>query len=113
MSHTPIRFIDPDKDKSRFFSTLRQRVDGYFKENNLSKHYNSTMIVKSIILLSVYILPFISILYFQPSFGISILLWIIMGFGLAGIGMSVMHDANHGAYSSSHKTNKWLGHTLN
>jgi linoleoyl-CoA desaturase len=24
-----------------------------------------------------------------------------------------MHDANHGAYSSSHKVNYWLGHTLN
>jgi linoleoyl-CoA desaturase len=36
-----------------------------------------------------------------------------MGFSLAGIGMSVMHDANHGAYSSSHKANYWLGHSLN
>jgi linoleoyl-CoA desaturase len=36
-----------------------------------------------------------------------------MGLSKAGIGMSVMHDANHGAYSSSTKVNYWLGHTLN
>jgi linoleoyl-CoA desaturase len=36
-----------------------------------------------------------------------------MGFALAGIGMSVMHEANHGAYSSNSKVNKFLGHTLN
>jgi len=113
MTLPQIRFIDKDKDKAKFFSTLRQRVDNYFKEKKLSKHANGKMVLKTIILLSGYILPFISLLVFQPFFGISILLWIIMGLCLAGIGMSVMHDANHGAYSSSHKTNRWLGHTLN
>jgi linoleoyl-CoA desaturase len=113
MSKDPIRFIDKDKDKAKFFSTLRQRVDGYFKENKLSKHYNSAMVVKTVVLLSGYILPFIALLLFKPTFGISVLIWMIMGFSLAGIGMSIMHDANHGAYSSSHKINLWLGHTLN
>lgn len=113
MLHSQIRFIDKDKDKAKFFSTLRQRVDSYFKEKKLSKHANASMVLKTIILLSGYILPFIALLVFQPSFGISLLLWTLMGLCLAGIGMSVMHDANHGAYSSKHKTNKWLGHTLN
>jgi linoleoyl-CoA desaturase len=113
MAIQQIRFIDKDKDKAKFFSTLRQRVDAYFKENNLSKHYNAEMIIKTVILLSAYIIPFLAIIILQPSFGISILLWVVMGLSLAGIGMSVMHDANHGAYSSSSKVNKWLGHSLN
>lgn len=113
MISSQIRFIDKDKDKARFFSTLRQRVDAYFKENKLSKHANKQMVIKTAVLLSGYILPFIALLIFQPSFSVSILLWILMGLCLAGIGMSVMHDANHGAYSQSHKTNRWLGHTLN
>jgi linoleoyl-CoA desaturase len=36
-----------------------------------------------------------------------------MGLGLAGIGMSVMHDANHSAYSSNKRINFLIGHTLN
>lgn len=113
MAFSPIRFIDKDKDKALFFSTLRKRVDGYFKENNISKHYNTTMVVKTIILISAYLLPFIYILGFNPSFKIALILWAIMGFALSGVGMSVMHDANHGAYSTSHKANYWLGHSLN
>jgi linoleoyl-CoA desaturase len=36
-----------------------------------------------------------------------------MGFAGAGIGMSVMHDANHGAYSRKKNVNEWLGYSLN
>jgi len=36
-----------------------------------------------------------------------------MGFGLAGIGLSVMHDANHGAYSKKQWVNSLLGYSLN
>jgi linoleoyl-CoA desaturase len=35
------------------------------------------------------------------------------GFGIAGVGMSVMHDANHGAYSENKLVNKLMGGTLN
>ena len=67
MALQQIRFIDKEKDKAKFFATVRQRVDGYFKENKLSKHYNSTMVIKTIVLLSGYIIPFLSIL-FLPNF---------------------------------------------
>lgn len=113
MKFQPVRFIDPDKSRADFFAVLRKRVDEHFKEKKISKHYNSTMVVKTIVLLSAYILPFIYMLIFKPSFGVSLALWSLIGFALAGVGMSIMHDANHGAYSSSSKTNFWLGHTLN
>lgn len=113
MLFSPIRFVDKDKDKAIFFATLRKRVDSYFKDNKISKHYNSTMVIKTIVMIIGYILPFIYILAFNPSFKIALWLWAFMGFALSGIGMSVMHDANHGAYSSKSKTNYWLGHTLN
>lgn len=113
MSTIQVRFIDKDKDKTVFFATLRKRVDAYFKENNISKHYNAAMVTKTVILLLAYIIPFAALLIYTPSYGVSLALWSVMGFSLAGIGMSVMHDANHGAYSSSHKVNYWLGHTLN
>jgi linoleoyl-CoA desaturase len=113
MNFQPIRFIDSNKDQSLFASTLRKRVDSYFRDNKISRNNNTAMIVKSVVFLSAYIIPFIVILFFNPSNLISIGLWSLMGLSLSGIGMSIMHDANHGAYSSNQKVNYWMGNTLN
>ncbi len=113
MAIQQVRFIDKNKDRNLFFATLRQRVDFYFKENNISKHHNNQMVFKTIVFLTFYIAPFILLLALQPSFWISLIFWAVMGFSKAGIGMSVMHDANHGAYSSNSKVNYWVGNTLN
>lgn len=102
-----------NKNKTKFFETVKSRVDAYFSENKISKHANTEMVIKSIVLLTFYFLPIISLIIFQPSFGISLILWSIMGLATAGIGMSVMHDANHGAYSKNDKVNKIMGTTIN
>lgn len=106
-----IKFVA--KDKNQFFPVLKNRVDAYFETNKISKHANASMVLKTIILLSGYTLPFIVLLWLKPPFGIALLLWLLMGVCLAGIGMSVMHDANHGAYSSNKYVNWAVGHTLN
>ena len=36
-----------------------------------------------------------------------------MGVGMAGIGLSIMHDANHGSYSKNKVVNRLFGITLN
>jgi linoleoyl-CoA desaturase len=38
---------------------------------------------------------------------------IVMSLGLGGIGLSVMHDANHGAYSNKNWVNIVIGYSLN
>lgn len=108
-----IRFIDKDNSRAVFFATLRHRVDLYFKENGISKHGNSKMVVKTVLLLVAYILPFVLLLFFKLPQSVNYMLWLLMGFAIAGVGMSVMHDANHGAYSKSSRVNYWLGLTLN
>jgi linoleoyl-CoA desaturase len=113
MQTTPLRFTGRDTNGAEFFSVLRKRIDAYFQEKNLSKHWNGQMVIKTIVLLSGYLLPFIAILVFQPPVIINLLLWTIMGVSLAGVGMCVMHDANHNAYSANPKVNYLLGHTLN
>jgi len=107
-----VRFVK-QTDKDAFHATLKRRVDNYFKENNLHKHADITMIVKSIVLIGLYVLPFVGILYFVPPFPVTLLLWTVMGLGIAGIGMGIMHDANHGAYSTNPLINRLMGHTLN
>lgn len=106
----PIRFVSPTK--TQFFSTLHARVDAYFKENRRSKNANFTLVFKTILLLGAYLLPLGYMMVYQPGFGLSMFLWAIMGVAMAGVGMSVMHDANHGAYSSMPVVNKLLSGSL-
>src|ERR1043165_312130 len=113
MHTTPIRFTGRNTNGAEFFSVLRKRVDAYFTDRNISKHWNRKMAIKSIILLSGYLLPFFAIIILQPSMAVNLSLWALMGISLAGIGMCVMHDANHNAYSANPKVNYLLGHTLN
>ncbi len=40
-------------------------------------------------------------------------MWIVMGFGMSGIGLSVMHDANHRSYSRNQGVNRFLSYSLN
>jgi len=70
------------------------------------------MVLKTVTLFLIYLGPLALICVYNPSLPVNLLLWALMGFGLAGIGMSVMHDANHGAYSSNETVNRILGHTL-
>jgi len=100
-------------EKSLFFPTLKKRVDAYFKEKNISRNANNRMVIKTVVLLGSYIVPFLLILFLSPPFWISLLLWIVMGMAISGIGMSIMHDANHGAFSRNPVVNKWLGNTIN
>lgn len=97
---------------STFFNTLRQRVDQYFVDSNINKHANATMIWKTIILLTSYIVLFFFLSNESPVY-LNMIIWTIMGVAVAGIGMSVMHDANHGAYSSNPTVNYIVGHSLN
>ncbi|MFB6258101.1 MAG: fatty acid desaturase [Flavobacteriales bacterium] len=113
MSKEHIRFISHDKEKKTFFRTVRKRVNAYFRENGLSPHANGEMIAKTVIMLSIYILPFLSILFLQPPFWASLFLWSLMGIGVAGIGMCIMHDACHGAYSNKNWVNEVMGRSLN
>jgi linoleoyl-CoA desaturase len=106
-----IRFIN--KDKNLFFVTLKKRIDTYFKENNISRHANSTMFIKTITLMVGYLVPFAYLLIATPTFNVALMIWAVMGVCVAGIGMSVMHDANHGAYSDNQTVNAIVGHSLN
>ena len=38
--------------------------------------------------------------------------WAIIGFGKAGVGMAIMHDANHHSYSKNKTINKWMIKTM-
>ncbi|MFZ6010836.1 MAG: fatty acid desaturase family protein [Bacteroidota bacterium] len=106
-----IRFSSARAD---FFSTLNQRVNEYFKSKNISRYANGEMKIKTIFMYTLYFAPYILMLT-----GVVSNLWgmfalcLVMGVGIAGIGLSVMHDANHGGYSNKSWVNNLLGYSLN
>jgi len=102
------------EDQPDFYKVLRKRVSNYFQENNISKHGNFEMKFKSVFMLSLYFLPLILMITGVVSSLLPVMLmWAIMGFGMSGIGLAIMHDANHGSYSKSRKVNNIMGFMLN
>lgn len=94
-----------------FHSVLRKRVDKYFFDNNIPKTGNLNLFLKTIILFSAYFIPyFLLVLGTFEQKSAWLLLAALMGFAMAGIGMAVMHDANHGSYSSKPVFNRLLGY---
>lgn len=106
-----IKFVDPNKGRA-FTTSLRKNVHDYFKDNNISTKGNYKMILKSVVMLSLYLLPFILILTLPVSGWVAILLFSLMGFGMAGIGMNVMHDAAHSSFSKHSWLNKLFSFTM-
>lgn len=102
-----------NSNKTQFLKTLKRRVDQYFEEHQLDKKANTRMIVKSIVLLCLYSLPIVALyVYHLPAWAV-LICFSLSGFGIAGVGMGVMHDANHGAYSHNKLVNRIMGYSLN
>lgn len=100
--------------RADFFSTLNQRVNEYFKSNNISRYANTQMRVKTVFMFALYSIPYALMMSEVITNGWVMLgLCIAMGFGVAGIGLAVMHDANHGAYSNKSWINNSIGYSLN
>lgn len=110
MSNTAPTFAK--QDNLKFFRTLNSRVNSYFKENNIEKTGNWKIHLKTVILFTVFLVPYFLILTLDMPFWVHLLLTIVMGIGMAGIGMNVMHDANHGSYSTKSWVNKFMGGTI-
>ncbi len=94
-----------------FYDTLKKRIDTYFSENNETAPGNSRMIGKTIIMVALYVVPYILMLAGGGAGNLLIFyaLWALMGIGMVGIGCGIMHDSNHGSYSDNKKLNKWMG----
>lgn len=98
----------------QFFQVLHQRVEQHFKTESVSKFGNWKMVVKTVFMFSLYLLPYFLMLFGVMSGGWMVLLgFFMMGLGMSGIGLGVMHDANHGSYSRNKWINQLLSYSLN
>ena len=110
MNSPIVRF--PRKDSAQFFKTLNKRVNSYFQQNNLKKTGNWKLHVKAIIMFALFLTPYFLILTLGLPNWANLLLAMLMGVGMAGVGMNVMHDGNHGSFSSKRWVNKIMGSSI-
>ncbi|MFY0601340.1 MAG: acyl-CoA desaturase [Cyclobacteriaceae bacterium] len=101
-------------DRPEFFNELRSRVNQHFKDNNISRYGNLNMKLKTVFMLTLYFAPLVLMVTGVVSSAWGVIgMWALMGLGMSGIGLSIMHDANHGSYSKNQKVNNIMGYLLN
>ena len=110
MQYQKIKFSNVEK--STFFPVLRQRVDQYFSSNDICKSGGSGIIYKACFMLCLYLIPYSLILSGNFSNLAMLGMAVVMGLGVAGVGMSVMHDAIHGSLATSKVLNKLFGASI-
>ena len=96
-----------------FYQSLKAAVDDFFDQRQISKTGDWRLFSKTIILISSAITIYCLLLFAPVSWGWALLLCAGMGFILASIGFSVMHDANHGSYSAKPRLNDLVGLSAN
>lgn len=112
MTESTVRFNLSDRPE--FLKELRKKVNAHFKINNIDKYANFNMMFKTAFMISLYFIPFALMLTgIVSSFWLVMLMWVLMGFGMSGIGLSIMHDANHMSYSKHKSVNFILGYLIN
>ncbi len=98
--------------QKEFSDTLLKNVNEYFKKTGLSKSGGRKIIFKTVILLFLYLGSYALIMTNMLTVYQMWILTVIMGIAAAGIGMDVMHDANHGSFSDNKKINKIIGYSM-
>jgi linoleoyl-CoA desaturase len=101
-----------NKGNRNFATALRKNINGFFKDKELSTKGDWRMMVKTAVMLSIYLAPFFMLLLFPLSAWMIFPLAVVAGLGMAGTGMSVMHDAAHDSFSHRRWLNKLLSGTM-
>ncbi len=96
-----------------FHSVLKQRVNDYFEQNNISPTGGWRLFTKGLLLFGMLATTYLVLLIVQPAAVYAILLCVLMGLLIAAIGFNIMHDGSHGSFSKYGFVNKLAALTLN
>lgn len=102
-----------DNRNNEFYQNLKISVDKYFEDNKIKKTGDYRLFIKSIVLISTAIAAYSSLMFLNLSALPALLLCALSGFTFACIGFGVMHDANHGSYSTKPLLNDAMGLSAN
>lgn len=92
--------------KTGFYKTLKLRVDEYFSQEKLHYHGNWQIFLKTGIVLTGYIICYISLVFFTHNIWTALLIGFLLSQFYVMIGFNIQHDANHNSYSNHSWLNK-------
>lgn len=97
----------------RFHSALKNRVNAHFDATGRARWGDGAMHAKTAVILGWFAASYALLLRFGDASGwLAAGLVVSLALATAGIGFSVMHDANHGAYARSSGVNRAWGLAL-
>ena len=98
---------------NEFYQSLKASVEEYFEAKKVKKTGDWRLFSKTIILISAAIAGYVTLMFFKVNALPALAICMGLGFVFASIGFSVMHDANHGSYSTKPWLNDLLGLSAN
>jgi len=103
----PVRSL-PFTQHLGFRKILTERVDAYMREHELRARDLPAMYLKTGVVMAWWLVAYLLIMLggFPPL--VNAVLCIVWALAIGAIGFNVMHDANHGSYSSNPRINKLL-----
>lgn len=102
-----------DNRDNLFYQSLKSSVDNYFQTKGIKKTGDWRLFIKTFILIGAAIVMYCSLIFLKMNALPALLICGLLGFTSASIGFSVMHDANHGSYSSKTWLNDLVGLSVN
>ena len=105
MKNKAIKYKEED---SEFYNTLKERIDNYFKERNISRYANGKMVFKSVICMLLFFGSYALIISDKFSPAVMLILTIVFGISSILVLGNILHDASHNAYSNNPKIDKFL-----
>mmetsp|Transcript_38283 Transcript_38283/g.94972 ORF Transcript_38283/g.94972 Transcript_38283/m.94972 type:complete len:488 (+) Transcript_38283:257-1720(+) len=98
--HKIIEYKD-DMKKGGFYMDAKVAVEKYFKDNKLDPRVHTEMYIKTFVILAGVVICNYCSFFLTSSFLVSAVFAALHGMFKAEIGVSIQHDANHGAYGKN------------
>lgn len=95
-----------------FYDELKQRAAAHFAEAGGPRRDLRRMYLKTAVIFTWFVASWVLLVFFATAAWQAVLAAMSLGLAIAAIGMSVQHDANHGAYSARPWLNRALGFSL-
>ncbi|XP_075265344.1 uncharacterized protein LOC142357674 isoform X2 [Convolutriloba macropyga] len=106
-----VHYVD-DTEDGKFYHVLKERVEKYMKDNKLDPRWAPAMYIKSAIILAALALGYLGTFFYFQNIMACLLCAVVMGASMAEVGVSIQHDANHGAYHKNRTLNHYMGWLL-
>lgn len=102
----------PVRDGNTFLAAVRAEVNADFERRGTTPKGGVRMVLKTLALLTLTAVPYLLIVTNSVPPVAMLPLAVLIGFGIAGIGFAVAHDALHGSTSGNPRVNALIGASM-